>query len=1209
MKLTFKWKNAGVAALAGILYCLVPSVYGQEVLWGNLGFSDLDPIPQNQTLNYGNGTVGISWSINDNGQNGSFNLYSASSFVRYASGPIGGKNDIIEIRFDNDSNDPGDYVQVNYVFSNAEYGFGYTILDVDEGTWADGVEIIVNGTINLKSEPDWWSFENAGASTLAEDDESYFDGFEGVNGNADNTENTGNLIVNLAGVPVTSVQFRFFSTDDADANPGGQKVGFSDLLIQRPDISNSSKEVSGDTLGKVYPGDTLTYTITLDESDGNGAYVSVADMIPAGLENVTVVSIPSGSTDNSTASQIQVDGIYVAGGGLETIVYEATVSDSVVAGTLIVNAMTASEAFGTSTTDSVSVEVLDPSEPPPPDPVSGNKPLYLRASPDEVLSRDRPEGTDFVPVSKNDFHEWSLTPTMASATVFQGDIDIQLLLKKTGQGYNRQFQLRLYNGSQLVGEIPNISINYIPDESDTAPQAYTYTIPLSSDLSLNAGDVLTLRMDHTTPYGGTRTIDVYEAYAGEYSMLSPFVETVINVDRFDAYTADYPSTLTGDFRPGDTVFLSAEVSDPFGYADISGADIEIYNNSDVLVDQGGATEIAGEQTVASKTFKYDFLLPAGAEGGLWRAVITAYEGEEGEISHSRTVLFNVLEGIELANSEKVVQDMNGGVYEPGDPVKYAITLVESAGVAGTGIQLSDPLPAGLENISSIACSDPGAVNNSTAATVGFSDISIAAGGSVTITFEAEISASAAIGSTIENIATVTDDSGNVTEVRAPLQVEQPGAAVQGNKLLYLHTNPAIEMSRIRPTSNDNERMNEGASLSWQLAPAITKATTISSADPLLVSLLISRTNYDSDRDVQVELLHNGVSVGISPVYTYSGLVANSSPRVCDMEIVLSSDVSLAVDDTVSLVVHNRSAGVGNRRIRVFQMDGGQYSYISPFVETVINVDQIGFYDDAFANGGGTLQSEVMPGDVVFVRATVSDPFGSFDITGATLDLIEPTGNKLVEGFSFAAADFVAEDTSTKTFEYQYTIPVDSEYGFWTARLKTFEGQEGTIEHEGVATVESKERASPPDLVILKTSSVISDPVNGSAVDGNNPKRIPGAVIQYRIIVTNSGEGGGDPDSIVVRDVIPPNSVMLVDDQFPASGPVQFVPGSSGLMYTYSGLSDVGDDLEFYNASGVLIVPVDSGEGGDSSVHTIRLNPKGQLNGNSTFEFKFRILLE
>lgn len=53
------------------------------------------------------------------------------------------------------------------------------------------------------------------------------------------------------------------------------------------------------------------------------------------------------------------------------------------------------------------------------------------------------------------------------------------------------------------------------------------------------------------------------------------------------------------------------------------------------------------------------------------------------------------------------------------------------------------------------------------------------------------------------------------------------------------------------------------------------------------------------------------------------------------------------------------------------------------------------------------------------------------------------------------------------------------------------------------------------LSVLKSSTIISDPVNGTT----NPKMIPGATIQYCIAVTNAA-GGADAANVAVSDPLP-----------------------------------------------------------------------------------------
>ncbi|MDO9176084.1 MAG: histidinol dehydrogenase, partial [Actinomycetota bacterium] len=67
------------------------------------------------------------------------------------------------------------------------------------------------------------------------------------------------------------------------------------------------------------------------------------------------------------------------------------------------------------------------------------------------------------------------------------------------------------------------------------------------------------------------------------------------------------------------------------------------------------------------------------------------------------------------------------------------------------------------------------------------------------------------------------------------------------------------------------------------------------------------------------------------------------------------------------------------------------------------------------------------------------------------------------------------------------------------------------------------------ITVVKSSSVVSDPYNG----GTNPKRIPGAVIEYTVTVSNAA--GTVPVTNVVITDVPPASTVYVPGTLAAGG--------------------------------------------------------------------------
>jgi uncharacterized repeat protein (TIGR01451 family) len=146
-------------------------------------------------------------------------------------------------------------------------------------------------------------------------------------------------------------------------------------------------------------------------------------------------------------------------------------------------------------------------------------------------------------------------------------------------------------------------------------------------------------------------------------------------------------------------------------------------------------------------------------------------------------------------------------------------------------------------------------------------------------------------------------------------------------------------------------------------------------------------------------------------------------------------------------------------------------------------------------------------------------------------------------------------------------------------------------------------AALPSLTFLKTVSVYSDPMNGTT----NPKFIPGAIAEYAITASNSG-GLADANSIFITDLLPPNTLLLVDDMaLPVgSGPVQFIQGGTSSTLTYTKATD----LVFSNNSGGNWLAGPAASGCDPAINAIRINPKGTfVGGGSSFQLKFRVCIQ
>lgn|GEM_PF-3615684 len=220
-----------LARASFLAFALPLAAPAQNLIWENQGMTNALGIASGSTYAYNGATVTLTWSITTNSSS-TFAYAYGSNYVSYQSGMEGGQLGNVLLGFDNSADDRNDWITLTLTFSVAQSNLAFSILDIDTGSWDDGVDVVYNGSTNVRDTPSVWSYgqSNARLRTVTTDNESYFQGWEGDNSNSDTNQNYGNINLNFNGISVTSIAIRFFSTDDADSNPGSQKIGISDLI-------------------------------------------------------------------------------------------------------------------------------------------------------------------------------------------------------------------------------------------------------------------------------------------------------------------------------------------------------------------------------------------------------------------------------------------------------------------------------------------------------------------------------------------------------------------------------------------------------------------------------------------------------------------------------------------------------------------------------------------------------------------------------------------------------------------------------------------------------------------------------------------------------------------------------------------------------------------------------------------------------------------
>jgi len=568
---------------------------------------------------------------------------------------------------------------------------------------------------------------------------------------------------------------------------------------------------------------------------------------------------------------------------------------------------------------------------------------------------------------------------------------------------------------------------------------------------------------------------------------------------------------------------------------------------------------------------------------------------------------------DLSNSTKTAVNPSGGDIVSGGQVEYVITLNESAGVAASGVSVTDTIPAtAMSNLTgvSISGSSTTPTNSSSSTALNVSNITVPANGSVTITFTATMKAIANCTS-VSNTASISYAGGNPTATTASYDfvVGQSSCAGSGNKVLYVYDN--LSLTRVVQTAvGAGVTINgNGGTGTWTMTPVVPAGKSlVLTAGSVTASLIVANFNAStgSTRTVTVELRDNAGTIATS-----GGISITTTTAAVQNFTITVPATTLNAGDQLIMVVHVASSA-SNRQLKVYQMNattGTSTSRITFATSTVINVDSTTVYNAVFP---ATTQTAIYsPSNTVYVCAVISDPFGSADVTSATITIIDANGNPAVNGTTPVVNQSMTDEgakncagtasTATEAFEYALTLPAapGAATGIWKATVTGHEGSEGTVTHSGNASFE----VNVPTLTIMKTVLMSADPT-GDAIKHS----IPGATAQYTITVINNGRGSVDSGSMVISDPVPANTVMSL----PATPPFTFTDGatSSGLSVTAG--SDA--NITYVNHSNASYTPTCTRPCTDANIGGFTITLNGSMNGKTgasapSFTITFNVVIQ
>jgi uncharacterized repeat protein (TIGR01451 family)/fimbrial isopeptide formation D2 family protein len=574
---------------------------------------------------------------------------------------------------------------------------------------------------------------------------------------------------------------------------------------------------------------------------------------------------------------------------------------------------------------------------------------------------------------------------------------------------------------------------------------------------------------------------------------------------------------------------------------------------------------------------------------------------------------------DLSTSTKTVVDGNGGDIEPGDTLEFTVTLTESGGAPATGVTVTDELDdsLGLLQLVSVPAGATGSVDASGGAngtgSLQVDGIDVPANGSVDVVFTAVVDGGAAPGDAIDNTASFTGTGVSGSASIPTRVVSGSNLPASGNKPLYLDASNGI--GRALPTigspASTFETIDNDDEATWTLVPALADDLTIDDV-PFEATVYAASSgaavgNFGRIRLIVASLVSDSGTLATDTVFEFDLTTNTSSPQALTFEFQLGAETTIPAGQTLRLVLENEETFFSNpnRDVRIFPRSAafaandldGRSRVVLPAL-TVVNVDDVDGYDAPWP--GGATGTVVSPGDTVYLRAAVSDPFGAFDVTSAAVTVADANGSPALASTAMTPVD---SSGAIRTFEVAYVPTTIGPEGQWTVTVTAQEGIEGDVSDSGIGAFE----LGLPDFLILKSSTVVRDPVN----DTSNPKRIPGAEIAYTITVSNQGRGRADAGSLDLADALPPGTVLAVN----GGDPITFADGTpaSGVAVT---ASEISFSAQPGGGAPFTATPVDAdNDGFYDNVTGFRVVPTGRMDGAPTsgpvpsFDLVYRLRLE
>ncbi|MBW1881191.1 MAG: DUF11 domain-containing protein, partial [Deltaproteobacteria bacterium] len=604
-----------------------------------------------------------------------------------------------------------------------------------------------------------------------------------------------------------------------------------------------------------------------------------------------------------------------------------------------------------------------------------------------------------------------------TAAITIGPVDLSIDKSHTGtysSGSNETFDLDVSNAG------PDEALNIVV--TDTLPAGLTYVSSTGTGWAADASAAPVITWSHPGPVASGASLPTISVTVLVDDAAAPAVTNTASVssdspdtdagndsdsDLIDVYDADLAidKAHTGDFTVGvdDTFTLDVTSAGPDSASAIVVSDTLPAGLTYVSsTGTGWTADASGAPTI---TWAHPGPLASG--GALPTITVTVAVDAAGLPSADNSA--SVSSALPDANpaddsdtdnivivpalADLTIQKLHIGSFTQNVDGDYEIAVGNLGPLPASDIEVTDTLPNGLTYVTS---SGTGwTVDASGAPTIVWTHPGpLPAGGSlptITLTVNPGVAAIPSVTNTASVTSTTTGENNPADNSDSDLTTVL--AATSGNKPLYVRGNPGRELSRDPTVGTTTEVAirGRGNSEEWFLTPTLAQDLDLVAGDHD-ITLWISRNNRGNSRTVVVDLEYQP-SVG-PRVWLGSGTITRtigSGPgNTTDFVFTINTGATtIPAGSQIVMRVTNDTGGNANRRIFVHPEYGGAYSMVDLNAATVLAIDSMASYDAAYA--GGSTTTQVGTGRAIWIRASVSDPFGRDDISGVVFDIFDANG--------------------------------------------------------------------------------------------------------------------------------------------------------------------------------------------------------------------------